>query len=600
MTIQTSSNKTIALGNGSQTQFAFSFVGVAAAYIGVIYTDASGNETILTQGSGALQFQIALNAPVNGALWGVGGTVTYDPSGTPIAVGTSLTIFRTLPLTQAISLQNLVSLASLGNGAETGLDTLEMQLQQVNELFSRAIVAPIVDPATINLTLPAAAQRANTGLAFDGQGNVIAGTIPATGTISSAMAPVVNAASLAAGRSALGLGNVAVENIGPGLQDNGAGSLEVNSPLTSVSTNQTVTAASAQQAYVATGPINFSLARVNTLWNGFSFELFVLGGPVTLVPNASDAVQGQSSGTTVAIPANSYALVSCDGAASGNWHVAWAPWNVDGASKAMIGPVAFGAARGLVVTNDAGTPNTKIDVTASDLVMVNGSGYGIKAAAVSLVIDLTTGTGTSTPNGLDGEAIPANGWLYLWAISNGVTTAGLASTSSTAPTLSAGYSFKKYLGAMPTASSILLRTLQHGNATQYQATAGSNTARPPVMAFGAAGTNSLISPVLAAVAVAGFVPATASAITLNVTVDFGAAGAAANVIVAPSLAYSGTNNGPQGANGVIAPYANAGGSPIVAPLNNQLSMLLESSNIYWMSAGPGGAIACQGWTDGNI
>jgi len=36
MTISTSSNKTIALGNGSQTQFAFSFVGVAAAFISVI------------------------------------------------------------------------------------------------------------------------------------------------------------------------------------------------------------------------------------------------------------------------------------------------------------------------------------------------------------------------------------------------------------------------------------------------------------------------------------------------------------------------------------------------------------------------------------
>ncbi|SHH49226.1 hypothetical protein [Bradyrhizobium erythrophlei] len=134
----------------------------------MIYTDADGNETVLSQGSGASQYQISLNEPVAGALWGVGGTVTYDP-GAPIANGTSLTIFRTLPLTHAISLQNLVSLATLGNGAETGLVTLEMQLQQVSEMFGRSLVAPIVDPSTINLSLPAAAQRANSGLAFDGR-----------------------------------------------------------------------------------------------------------------------------------------------------------------------------------------------------------------------------------------------------------------------------------------------------------------------------------------------------------------------------------------------------------------------------------------------
>jgi hypothetical protein len=82
-----------------------------------VLTDAAGNETVLTQGAGATQYQITLNAPATGAIWGMGRQVTYNPNGTPIPNGSTLTIFRTLPLTQAISLQNQNSLARLGNGA---------------------------------------------------------------------------------------------------------------------------------------------------------------------------------------------------------------------------------------------------------------------------------------------------------------------------------------------------------------------------------------------------------------------------------------------------------------------------------------------------
>lgn len=327
MTINSQNNKTIALGNGSQTQFAFGFVGVAAAYIGVIFTDGSGNETVLSQGAGATQYQIVLNPAVPGALWGIGGTVTYDPLSTPIANGTSLTIFRTLPLTQAVSLQNQISLSELGNGAETGLDTLEMQLQQISENIARAITAPIVDPSTINLILPPAAQRANTGLAFDGSGNVIAGTTPATGLISSAMQPVVDAATLALGRTAFGLGTMATEGIGSGLIDDGAGKARVNNPITQVATNQAVTAAFDLERFIATGPINFTFPRVNTLWNGFGFWVEAVVGDVTFVIDSHDQFAGNpASGTSFTVPAGASVFVTTDSAASGQLYVEGLSW----------------------------------------------------------------------------------------------------------------------------------------------------------------------------------------------------------------------------------------------------------------------------------
>jgi hypothetical protein len=399
MTINTQNNKSIVLGNGSQTQFAFGFIGVAAAFISVIFTDADGNETVLARGSGTSQYQIVLNSPVQGAIWGVGGTVTYNPSGTPIAAGTSLTISRTLPLTQAISLQNLISLSTVSNGAEMGLDTLEMQLQQVSETFSRAIVAPIVDPDTIDLTLPAAAQRANLVLGFDGDGNVIAAAAPTSGVISSAMQPVVNAASLAAGRSAFGLGAMAVEGIGAGLQDDGSGNARVNSVIQEVASNQAIHAANHLDIYVASGALVFTLDRANTLFDGFTITIYALTAAITVVPNASDNFTGQTSGASFTVPLGCVAKMSTDGAVSGLWIS-----DVTGFNR--VEPTST------ILTSGSGTYTTKAGCTRLNIRMLGGSGGsgGAGNSPTSGGNGETTTFGTVNANaGAGGTGLSGNG-----------------------------------------------------------------------------------------------------------------------------------------------------------------------------------------------
>lgn len=318
MTITSATNKVISSGNGSQTSFAFNFVGVAASDIQVTFTNSSGVSTVLTRGPGATQYQISLNAPAAGQLWGVGGTVTYNPNGTPIPTGSTLTIARIVPYTQATSLQNQASYGQYAQSAETAIDLLEMQIQQIAESQTRVISAPIVDPSAISLTLPPAAQRANLALMFDGQGNVIAGSVPSSGTISSAMQPVVNAATIAAGRTALGLGAMALEGIGAGLQDDGSGNARVNFPITSDASNQTVTSAFHLKARAATGPITYTLPPSSSLWNGFGFWVFAYSGAVTFAPNVADNFKGQPSGVSLAIQANSVAFVTTD--ATGVWY----------------------------------------------------------------------------------------------------------------------------------------------------------------------------------------------------------------------------------------------------------------------------------------
>ena len=362
MTINNTANKVVAAGNGVMTVFNFSFVGVEASDIEVIYTNASGVETTLAPS----QYALVLNAAPPGQIWGIGGTVTYPLVGSPIALNTSLTIVRTVPLLQEVALGNQGN--EFPSAVETALDLIVMMVQQGSETDQRAIVVPIVDPPTIGVTLPPAAQRANQALIFDGSGNVAAGAIPASGVISTAMQPVVDASTLAIGRAAFGLGNVAVENIGSGLSDDGAGNLRVNMPINQVASNQTVTAAFDLERYIATGPLNFTLPRANTLWNGFGFWVQAVSGDVTLIPNAADQVNGTlASGAAFTIPAGASVFVTTDAGSSGNWYVNGIPWLVQ-EPRSVSGTYDISASDNAKILNhDSGAFGTFIFPSGSTL-----------------------------------------------------------------------------------------------------------------------------------------------------------------------------------------------------------------------------------------
>lgn len=322
-TVVTAAYSTLAIGTGSQTVFPFSFVGVGAQYIAVLYTDASGNQTALTQGAGSNQYQVSLAAPVGGQTWGVGGTVTYNPGGSPIPVGSSLTIYRALPLYQTISLQNKGSVSQLGLAAEQMGDLLTMQAQQTAGQFGRAIVANISNSAPPN-PLPPAAQMANKGLCGDSTGNnLIACVLPSSGVISAAMQPVVSAASLANGRTALGLGSIATEGIGAALQDDGSGNVRVNLAEIDDAISQAVSSSFHMTRRNATGPITYTLARANTYWSGFGFYVSALrgGSSVTLAIDSHDNFVGQASGSSLILLPGQVAFIKTNAASAGTWHV---------------------------------------------------------------------------------------------------------------------------------------------------------------------------------------------------------------------------------------------------------------------------------------
>lgn len=125
MTVSTIASQSIAQGNGAITSFSFSFIADSPNDIEVIYTDATGAQTTLT----SAQYTLIINPPAVGQIWGIGGTVTYPIAGPPIANGTSLTIRRTVPLTQIITITNQGDFAPVV--IEEALDTLCFEIQQI-------------------------------------------------------------------------------------------------------------------------------------------------------------------------------------------------------------------------------------------------------------------------------------------------------------------------------------------------------------------------------------------------------------------------------------------------------------------------------------
>lgn len=147
---------------------------------------------------------------------------TYPLAGAALVAGQFITAARALPQVQSTRVPNGSDF--YGPGLEAAYDYLCMLIQQMQTAIGRSLQVSASDPGGIPAVLPIASERANLALLFDASGNPIAGAVPQI-AVSAQMIAVVQAATIALARTALGLHNVAVETIGNGLQDDGAGNL---------------------------------------------------------------------------------------------------------------------------------------------------------------------------------------------------------------------------------------------------------------------------------------------------------------------------------------------------------------------------------------
>lgn len=110
-------------------------------------------------------------------------------------------------------------------------------------------------------------------------------------------------------------------------------------------------------------------------------------------------------------------------------------------------PTPVASARGLVAQNNAGTPNSKVDIAAEQIILQNATGNSAMLSNVAVTVDMAV----NGAGGLDTGAEAANTWYYLWLIWDGTNIKGLLSLSATAPTLPAGppaYTYKALVGAV--------------------------------------------------------------------------------------------------------------------------------------------------------
>ena len=160
MTVSSTTVKNSYSGNGSTTEFAYTFKIFADTDLQVIIRSAAGTETIKT---------LTTHYTVAGAGDASGGSITFTSGNTP-ASGETVVIIREVPQTQAIDY--IANDPFPAESHEEGLDRATMTTQQVQEELNRSIKLSRTNTMTSTEFTVGASDRANKILAFDSAGEI--------------------------------------------------------------------------------------------------------------------------------------------------------------------------------------------------------------------------------------------------------------------------------------------------------------------------------------------------------------------------------------------------------------------------------------------
>jgi len=173
MTVSSTTVKNSYSGNGSTTQFAYTFKIFADSDLEVIIrTDSTGAETVKT---------LTTHYTVAGAGDASGGSITFTSGNIP-ASGETVVIIREVPQTQAIDY--IANDPFPAESHEEGLDRATMTIQQMQEELNRSFKVSATNSITTPEFTDDAASRASKALGFDETGQIlttVADFLPAGG-----------------------------------------------------------------------------------------------------------------------------------------------------------------------------------------------------------------------------------------------------------------------------------------------------------------------------------------------------------------------------------------------------------------------------------
>lgn len=293
-------------------------------------------------------------------------------------------------------------------------------------------------------------------------------------------------------------------------------------------------------------------------------------GSITLEGSGAQTIDGA---TSITIPAGNGVNLHTDGT----------NWFTDGQNfTRSFPPVSSFKNLSIKVAS-----NTTVTVAADAVTTSDGSRY--QTTAVSGTINLGT---FGAANALDAGTIAQATWYAIWVIAKADgTTAALASTSGSSPTLPSGYTYAARIGWVRTAAGAaqLMGTWQYGRKAQYKLGLAQTSILPLVTGGigGTVGTYSETAPTYSAISVSNFVPTTATEITVIACSNYNNDTLAA-VQVAPTTSYAGH------ASTKPPPFDNKNGT---SAGSHDVTMLLEASTIAVTCNSGGGAIQCLGWED---
>lgn len=163
MTVENQTKKVTAPGNDSATTFSFSpMVIFSSDQLEVTYVDSLGNETLLTEGTGASNYSVSVTSYP-----GTGSIVYPADLSTPLATGDSLVIKRVLTLEQLLDLNNQGGY--FPDLQEYQFDKLVMIDLQQQEEIDRSFRFPVsVSGIGTETALPAALKYLRINSAADG------------------------------------------------------------------------------------------------------------------------------------------------------------------------------------------------------------------------------------------------------------------------------------------------------------------------------------------------------------------------------------------------------------------------------------------------
>lgn len=382
MTVSSTSNRAVYSGDGSTSVFPFAFKVPTAADLTVIYTDATGTDFTLSSGQySATGFNVD-----------AGGTVTYLPSGSAIALGTKLTIYRSIAPTQPTSISNQG--AMWPQVIEATFDRLTMIVQGFIDGFNRCLRISPSDGATLN-PLPNATLRANSVLGFDGSGQPYAATL--TGSLVAASNWLITnffpMSSAAAARGSIGAA---------GLVDDNAFSGTNTFPTQAAGdkTTKASTTAFAQAAVAARTAVADANASPTDATRTIVFTSLTAARTVVL-PAASGITAGRT-----------YDIIDGSGSASATNTISLVPNGTDTIAGSNTTQVCINIPRG-----------------RCRLVCNGANGWDVEVWSVTYVTYLGSDVSlTNTSNFFDGPSV-TQGTVGTWRVIAGVTAGDTAAAS---------------------------------------------------------------------------------------------------------------------------------------------------------------------------